>query len=88
MIDQNVLIDLMQVYLMIAFVLSVTKLSQLKIIDVVIESKKSGARGRNVINGFKEKTRKSLFLVLVWPVFIYTYFRDALQKRKLKNPKT
>ena len=87
MIDQIFTIELLQVYLMVAFVLLSCKLSQLKTIDIVIESKKSGARGRNVINSFREKTKKSLFLSIVWPVFIYTTFRDVLQKRKLKNPK-
>ena len=87
MISQDVLIELLKVYLMMTFVLASCKLSELRILEVIVESKKAGARGRNTVNNFVGKTKKSLLLTLVWPVLIYTYLRDATQKRKLKNPK-
>lgn len=87
MINQAVILELIQMYLLITFILLSVKLSQLKIIDIIIESKRSGVRARNVVNSFKDKTKESLKLVLIWPIFIYTYLRDVAKKRKLRNPK-
>jgi hypothetical protein len=85
-IDNNiVLMILLTLYLMIGFILYTVERSQGKTVNALVESRRSGARGRNTLNEFKAENKRKAKLSFVWPILILKYLKDAVTKERNRN---
>ena len=80
-----VLMILLTLYLMIGFILYTVERSQGKTVNALVESRRSGARGRNTLNEFKEANKRKAKLSFLWPILILKYLKDVVAKERNRN---
>ena len=83
--DYLPLLAFLILYFMVGFILYTVENSQGKTIHALAESRRSGARGRNTLNEFKEANKRKTKLSFLWPVLILKYFKNVVTKERNRN---